>query len=111
MLSLGHKVKSLIFSNKPMPYVFTHQRCSDCGSRVILWRHPSRWAGIFECLNEDCAASWSCEHPNTHEEMVEPWPTGPEDNPVAAPVYVCDDCDVTVEDRDPVLDRLEAAYD
>jgi hypothetical protein len=48
---------------------------------------------------------------NVHEEMVEPWPTGPEDNPVAAPVYVCDDCDVTVEDRDPVLDRLEAAYD
>jgi len=93
------------------PFVINKWPCPECGSKTITWRRPSRWAGIWECLNEACATSDVCEHPDYHEEMYEPWPSGPEDNPVAYPIYVCDVCDETLEDRDPVLDRLEAAYD
>jgi len=97
--------------NTSKPFQVCRQRCPECGSKVILWLYPNKWAGIFECLNEHCATTWSCEHDDVRIETVEPWPTSPLDNPIETEIYVCNACGVTVEDRDPVLDRLEAAYD
>lgn len=51
-----------------------------------------------------------CEHDNQHTEMVEPWPTSPQDTPQEYAVYVCDDCDETLE-GDPAADRAEALAD
>lgn len=98
-------------------FVINKFRCPECGSKTITWKRPSRWAGIWECLNEACGLSDSCEHENYHLETGVDYHPTPEqidngtdrDEPWEA--YVCDLCGETLEDRDPVLDRLEAAYD
>lgn len=94
-------------------FVINKFRCPSCGSRTITWRRGSRWPGIWECLNEACGTTDSCEHQKTHVETTEDWPTSPLDNPQPYDVYVCDACDETIPlyERDPQLERLEAAYD
>jgi len=110
MKKVGRTITSQLFVINDFP-------CPECGSKTITWKRPSRWAGIWECLNEDCGTTDVCEHPTYHEEEVTVYrPTQEQidrgtDRDEVFWVYVCDTCGETIEDKDPVLDRLEAAYD
>lgn len=56
-----------------------------------------------ERLNENC------EHIDRHVEVIEPWPTSPEDPCTPVKIYVCDRCGQELEGS-PDQDRQEA-YD
>lgn len=89
------------------------QTCPDCGRAAKLHKHPDEHAGYVECLNEECGYFDIHEHVPGDIEEVEPWPTGPEDNPIPYPVYVCEECGVTIDldIADPIVDRAEAQFD
>lgn len=58
-------------------------KCPECGhDEVKLYVHPHKQAGIYECQNDDCFASWSCEHEDTETEKVEHDPLHPEQTAV-----------------------------
>lgn len=59
----------------------TATTCTDCGGPAILHMHGARYAGIWECQSELCAASDSCQHEQTHTEDG---------------LDICDQCDMTV---------------
>lgn len=75
--------------------------CPVCGSSAELAIEPSMWAGIWECTNEFCGASDSCEHDNYHSEAIEvdSSATG-EHHSYPAIINICDDCDKTLEPTD-----------
>jgi len=57
--------------------------CPECGhDEVKLYVHPHKHAGIYECQNEECFATWDCEHPDTETEIVEDPPMHPEQTAV-----------------------------
>lgn len=87
--------------------------CPECGHRAILHKHPHEHAGYVECTNQDCGYFDEHDHQNLNIEEHEPWPTGPEDNPIPRPVYVCEDCGITIDldDKDPLEDRADAIAD
>lgn len=57
--------------------------CPECHEHdVILFVHPHRYAGIFECQVYGCGASWSCEHDEHETDEVEDPPMNPEQTAV-----------------------------
>lgn len=76
--------------------------CPECGSAAKLYVEPSMWAGIWECENEDCGASDSCEHADYTTESIEVDVMGADGERDGAPaiINVCDDCGKTLEPRD-----------
>lgn len=85
--------------------------CPECGaSATILYCHPHKFAGIWECINPECGASDTHEHENIEIETTEDWPTSPNDEPREYDIYVCADCGVQV-DGDPAEDRADAIAD
>lgn len=81
--------------------------------KAILFCHPGRYAGIWEC--PVTGESDSHEHTDYEVETAIYDYYDPGDyyghGQREYEVYVCSDCGVTIEDADPALDRLEAQAD
>jgi hypothetical protein len=74
--------------------------CPECGTmESILHIHPHQYAGIYECTNKDCSASWECSHPTFHEEdhEVDTMRNGEHDT-YKTKILVCDECEVDCTD-------------
>lgn len=80
---------------------------------AILYCHPHKLAGIWECTKEPDLSDVH-QHDDYEIEMVEDWPTGPDDTPREHEIYVCGGaggCGVMIEDQDPATDRHDAIVD
>lgn len=72
--------------------------CPLCGSPTLLNLWPDKYAGIWECTNDKCGASDSCEHASTHSETVTDYRPSQEqidrgtDHDETFEVEICDDC-------------------
>lgn len=81
--------------------------------KAVLWEHGEKWAGVWECLIT--GESDSCEHEDRRIESVEVtyWPTPDIDHSYDVDVYVCNDCECTIDRdvADPAEDRYDAMVD
>lgn len=71
--------------------------CQECGEQnVVLYQHPHKFAGVFSCeADNDCGASWSCEHPSFREEVQEFDTTrNGEHDTYQSKVLICNDCEL-----------------
>lgn len=93
--------KTMILGEEANTKVVTCPAHSD-GHRAILYIFPHKYAGTYEC--PVTGMSDSCPHENYHTEEVENLPTSPEDNPLSGKVYVCDDCEIQLENYEPEED-------
>jgi|SRR5882724_6480555 len=73
--------------------------CPECGSAAELYIEPSMWAGIWQCTNDICGVSDTCEHDNYTSEAIEVDVMGTNGERDGAPaiVDICDDCGTTLE--------------
>lgn len=84
--------------------------CANCGHmESILYIHPHKFAGIFECAgpDPDCGSSWSCTHPSFHEEdhEVDTLDSKGEHTTYPTKILVCDDCETDCTE-DKVIHEL-----
>jgi hypothetical protein len=72
--------------------------CPDCGSYAELYT-SGPWAGIWECTNEECRASGSCEHLNTRNESAENdmLSADGEHTSYKSTIEICNDCEQQLE--------------
>jgi hypothetical protein len=76
--------------------------CTLCGSEAVLYKFPHQYAGLWECLNAECAASDTHEHDEIIEETVPAEYLHQSDNGIESDEYevtinVCATCGVEVE--------------
>jgi len=63
--------------------------CPECGQKnVVLHRHGHKYAGVYSCETTGCGASWSCDHPACHQEVIEV------DDGKRYVIFVCNDCEL-----------------
>lgn len=86
---------------------------------AVLDVFPMPWAGTWECPagesgDHDHEAAADAGRVEIEIETVEPWPTGPNDDPPSSEVYVCagpEGCGIAIEGRYPEEDRAQALAD
>lgn len=88
-------------------HTISYKPCPDCGSETELSVFPSPTAGIWQCLNPDCAVSDEHEHGDTITQTAVSWPVDQYDEPQEEEVQVCAVCGLPLDHDDYEPDYSE----
>ena len=89
--------------------------CPLCGHPAILHKAPDEFAGMLECMNDECGSSEYHEHSDYRIETDEVtfFPTPDIDASYEVEYYVCGECgaQIDIDEASPAEDRAEAEAD